>query len=441
MAAMVTTRQLNMRILIVLGLISMLGVQRLSAQAEMRRPQIEAEQTFFFDAITYTSDQGKKSRIDIYVQVPYQEVRFYKEGDQFLARYEITLNILTPSQQSVLERSWNVDVRVDNFAQTTSSKLYSLSQRTVDVEPGQYQINVQIRDFESQKTSQVKKALLVTDFHKDSLSLSDIMLVNRLTTEGDKKNIVPNISGNVGRQTEGFFIFFEIYKQADLDSVELTWKVMNLKQTELFKNARIEPVPTPKTQAFLKIENLNLPMGTYVLTVDAVDTKRRNEKDTLSANTSRTFYVRSGDLPVAILDLDKAVDQLMYIAQDGELQYIREAKEEEERHKRFLEFWAKRDPDPQTSRNELMEEYYQRVDYANKNFTHYLEGWKTDMGMVYIRFGSPENVERHPFDQDAKPYEIWYYYQLNRQFIFVDETGFGDYRLRYPTTDLWGRIR
>ncbi|HEX9615291.1 MAG TPA: GWxTD domain-containing protein, partial [Bacteroidota bacterium] len=88
-----------------------------------------------------------------------------------------------------------------------------------------------------------------------------------------------------------------------------------------------------------------------------------------------------------------------------------------------------------------MEEYYHRVEYANKNFGHYMDGWKTDRGMIYIRFGSPDNVERHPFDMNTKPYEIWYYYELERQFVFVDETGFGDYRLRYPTTDLWGRVR
>ena len=88
-----------------------------------------------------------------------------------------------------------------------------------------------------------------------------------------------------------------------------------------------------------------------------------------------------------------------------------------------------------------MDEYYARVEYAKKNFQSFLEGWRTDRGMVYIRFGPPQNVERHPFDSDNKQYEIWYYYNQNREFIFVDETGFGDYRLRYPETDLWGRVR
>ncbi len=106
-----------------------------------------------------------------------------------------------------------------------------------------------------------------------------------------------------------------------------------------------------------------------------------------------------------------------------------------------MAFWKKRDPNPNTPRNEKMEEYYARVDYANKHFSHYIDGWRTDMGMVYIMFGAPNNVDRHPFDLDAKPYEIWAYYDLNYSFVFVDQTGFGDYRLETPVWDVWNRVR
>ena len=57
------------------------------------------------------------------------------------------------------------------------------------------------------------------------------------------------------------------------------------------------------------------------------------------------------------------------------------------------------------------------------------------MGRVFIIFGPPSDVERHPFDIDAKPHEIWYYYDLNRSFLFVDEEGFGEYRLKSPFWD------
>lgn len=38
--------------------------------------------------------------------------------------------------------------------------------------------------------------------------------------------------------------------------------------------------------------------------------------------------------------------------------------------------------------------YYNRVEEANKQFSNYKEGWKTDLGMVYILFGSPWYVNK-----------------------------------------------
>ena len=38
--------------------------------------------------------------------------------------------------------------------------------------------------------------------------------------------------------------------------------------------------------------------------------------------------------------------------------------------------------------------YYERVEEANKQFTSFKEGWKTDRGMVYILFGPPARIER-----------------------------------------------
>ena len=44
---------------------------------------------------------------------------------------------------------------------------------------------------------------------------------------------------------------------------------------------------------------------------------------------------------------------------------------------------------------ELIKKYYNRVIEANKFFTSYLEGWKTDRGMIYIVFGPPTFVYRN----------------------------------------------
>lgn len=400
-----------------------------------------SEPMFFFEAVSYASEQPGKARIDVYVQVPYQELRFVKEGEQFVARYDITFGLYTTQGQLAQERTWTEVVRVKDFAQTTTGKFYSLSHRPVEIEPGNYQANIQIQDQDSRKTARRRRNLLVTDFSKDSLSMSDIMLVSRLSTSGEKRSIVPNITGSIGHQTEGFFLFVEVYSKLEIDSLLLDWKILDTQRREVLHSSQTEPASGKVTQAFLKVDHPNLSAGTYFLNIDAVPIGVHGGQPALLASTSRTFSVRWSDLPPMIQDLDKAVDQMRYVAKESEMEYIREAKDPSEKRDRFLEFWKKRDPDPRTPENELMEEYYNRVEYANKNFTHYMEGWRTDRGMVYIYLGAPDNVERYPFQSNSKPYEIWYYNQINRRYVFVDESGFGDYRLRSPLTELWDRVR
>ena len=58
------------------------------------------------------------------------------------------------------------------------------------------------------------------------------------------------------------------------------------------------------------------------------------------------------------------------------------------------EYWMQRAGNPDRARK-LIREYYTRVQEANRLFTSYLEGWKTDRGMIYIVFGPPQTIYRN----------------------------------------------
>jgi hypothetical protein len=82
-----------------------------------------------------------------------------------------------------------------------------------------------------------------------------------------------------------------------------------------------------------------------------------------------------------------------------------------------------------------MNEYYYRVHVANQRFSGHREGWRSDRGMIYILYGEPDAVEEYNFEINSKPYMIWLYYSVNRRFVFIDNTGFGDYQLSQPLSE------
>jgi len=414
------------------GLLAMLTPGTASAQVEITGlGTTEYPGTYALDAIAFASATPNQSRLDIFSMVGYDALSFVKQNDLYFASYEQTISLLDSSGSLVNEKMWTEEIKGLTFDQSVSTQAYSITQRIFTLAPGKYSLVGSVRDNESKVTRRITREILVSDFTQPAFSLSDIMLLNKVTVQGEKLSMLPNITSNVGDLPEPFYVYFEVYnRQEKIDSVRFTVTILSDKGERKVEFDTLSVLQAGKNVKILRVDHTSLSLGDYRMYIRAYPLHQQpaNETDFLGV-TNRPFLIRWRGLPKSLKDLDVAVDQLRYITKDDEWSGLKEAKTPEEKQKRFLEFWKKRDPNPNTPRNERMEEYYQRVEYANKHFSHYIEGWRTDMGMIYLIFGAPNNVDRHPFDIDAKPYEVWFYYDLNYSFLFLDQTGFGDYRL------------
>ncbi len=72
---------------------------------------------------------------------------------------------------------------------------------------------------------------------------------------------------------------------------------------------------------------------------------------------------------------------------------------------------------------ELIKRYYNRVQEANSFFTSHIEGWKTDMGMIYIIFGAPTKtyktvgMETWVYGQEGTPNSVTFRFEkINNPF-------------------------
>jgi GWxTD domain-containing protein len=93
------------------------------------------------------------------------------------------------------------------------------------------------------------------------------------------------------------------------------------------------------------------------------------------------------------------------------------------------EFWMSRDPDPSTEANEYKDEYFKRIEEANRLFKEGSPGWLQDRGRVYILLGPPWERQTYPRGVNFydKPQEIWYYGYFVIRFIDYDWSG--EYRI------------
>ena len=397
-------------------------------------PRIPENKVKYYQDFMSFKGESNKTRLDVFIQVPYNSVQFVKTGQGFEAAYSLTVSVYDEEKKNLItEKIWNEKIVAISFELTTSPDNFNLGHRSFDLKPGVYTIKTILLDTDSKNEYSSENKVTIKDFNSLP-SISDVMLIAKKTLVEGNSKIIPNVSRSIVTDRDPLSIFYEVYSDSAC-SLFVNYEIFDESETSVFKSKSLMDVKSGTNQYFKDLDSLKINLGKYLLKVTLEDSSGK-----VIDTSSKVFISRWFGVPVTITDLDKAVDQLIYIANPEDLQYIKAADNRLEKAKRFVAFWRKQDPNPADEYNPVFNVYFNRVAYANENFSTYsLEGWRSDRGMVLIILGAPDNIDRHPFEYYSKPYEVWQYYNLNRQFLFTDNSGFGDYRLS-PDTPLYGDL-
>lgn len=390
---------------------------------------------FYIDYAEYLGSVPNKTRLDMFIQVPYAGIQFVKKDNSFNAAYNVSLTFYNKDKNNVLfEKIWKERVTVTDFTQTLSRNNFNLSHRTFDLTPGEYFVKCMLEDTDSRRTASREFPVIISAV-SDTLGLSAPMLISEIMKDSTGEKVVPNISKVVTSKNKSFPFYFEVYSNKERE-IFLEFYLESIKSKSSTKTLDPQKIKAGSNTIYFTLENTEFTLGEYVLKIILKDSDWKE-----AAAAEKNFHSKIQGFPNTITDLDKAVEQMLYIASPDELDQIEDEEAYDKKLELFLAFWEKKKPNKSIDENPILYEYYRRIEYANKNFKGLGEGWRSDMGMIYVTFGPPNHVERHPLDPDSKPYEVWDYYDLNRSFVFLDQTGFGDYRLVNPDYSRWPGYR
>ena len=389
---------------------------------------------YYYDVVTRAAADPKMTVLQLYTKIAYDELQFVKMDDTYHAEYEMSVTIFNQQGGQADGKIVKNEIMADAYKETNSLTRFDVSEIGFILVPGKYELLIRIMDLDSKKTGRRKTEIMVPDYQGPDMAVSDIFLVDSLTMDSLGNQIAfPNVMGNFGEVQEKLYMSYEVYHPSETDSIETMVSIITPEGKVLRKMKGYAMVTEDGIREVFPVPRDDLDIGKYKLKLKVGNGKRSVEK-------MKDFSVRWIGMPAMVYDLNNAIEQLRYVAKGSVIKKMKKAKESE-KIEMFKEFWEELDPTPGTEVNELMQEYYRRIDFTNAKFSRYMEGWKTDRGMVYIFLGPPNDIERHPFEVNSKPYEIWAYYHMNREFIFVDMTGFGDYRLATPFSEVLENMR
>ena len=401
---------------------------------------LDEQHGFLLDVISLRGDSAETHRVDVYVVIPYQSLQFEKRETSYRSNFTVRISVRDKSGERLRTESVSRVLDVTEYTSTQGINAeFDYIQKVYSLPPGDYEVEVLVRDVLAQRELSRRRRVSVIDYRSYPFSISGILLAGAIAQQQGRYTVTPHVTDDVTSMlTDGFFAFFESYNNSPLISAfDATWQILDSDGDVMASGERMRQVcEQNRQQHFVKV---NLPAdispGNFVLKVLAlrIDAGEELQTSDILAVSEHSLRIEMNSQfgPIGDEALWTAIRQMRYVATQEELNVIEAGADTETRRERFFDFWRNIDPTPGTLRNEAYDEFYARIDYVNKKFRSYSAGWLTDMGRVFIIFGPPQDVQRQDYRTDGRVVERWSY-PNNREFIFVDYKGFGDFRLSSP---------
>lgn len=377
------------------------------------------------------------------------------------------------SNDTIINNRWLIQHELKETSNSAQSLVGVVS---FIIPKGSYKCFVEGNDANSTSNRKIiSEFLRVNPFKKNDLSISDIQIASKMIQGSENVNsvfykntfeIIPTPNLVFGESQPVLFFYTELYNLKD-DS----YPIENFRLNEIIINSRgkivsrKDKILSRKTDTRVEVGTFalhKLPTDTYTLIISVFDTTNNQ-----GVNSSKRFFVYNPNVvdtsatetvlkpllsstfgAMSEEELDDIFAKSKYIATSNEIDKFNKLKGEESKREFLFDFWNNRDNDPSTPENEYFQEYLKRVEISNQRYNSMQkQGWKTDRGRVYLIYGEPSEIERYPNQIESRPYEIWYYNDIEGgvYFIFADLTGFSEYTLVHSTKrgelrdENWGR--
>jgi GWxTD domain-containing protein len=428
----------------------------------------------------YISDDSNympDNYIELYFSFPFSSYTLkYSEFDSLYSGniiFEVVIDSIDGGRQILKERWENPYSFNHNRISSLPSDFYGL--RRFFLYSGKYKGLLRVLDLNGNREYIDTFRIVVGDVFRDKLCLSSIQIANNIIASSGAtgseaelfyKNqyyVYPNPQREISSDVLTLHIYTEIYNavRVKLDSIEIRYEIRNAKdEVELeyiryrrsFSDAIVETISypidaLPSGVYTLNIRVVGIVIGDGGIIVEVGDTIA-SEKNFYVINNNitleeRNYYTEDEQFDIsefATMSEDKVnleFSQFKVIATRNEIILWERLSDLKAKQRFLFKFWYIRNSELGNSFNDKLFEYRERLKYVNTYYSYAgtKNGWNTDRGRIYIKFGEPDYKEDVPGNPTQYPYQIWTYYSIEggAVFVFVDMMGLENYKLVHST--------
>jgi GWxTD domain-containing protein len=384
----------------------------------------------FTEHIIIPSDSS--STVYFTFRMPFQNIVFEKEDDIYNADLRLYIEV-TDANENFIKREikdWNYSVK--SFDETNSPDIFSEGFLSFNLYDGNYYVLPIVTDKNTHRELKLERIKLSLSAIKKEYLSPIIVSSKKNNCEGKEFFKLTNFGGSIPFDKNDYNIIIPVtdisLNEIDVTVISVTDTIFSGKITERYFDD-IEFAEC-SGKIFLTSGYSNRKTNNFIL--NGISTKLKEGTFTILVNNSAekfTSEVRWYNKPFSLRKADFAIKALKHIEEEHIIDSLLKS-DKEKQYQALVNFWKTKDPTPETEYNELMAEYYTRIDYTERNFSSLngKGGWDSDRGKIYVKFGKPTKVERGS-NEKGKVVEIWIYETANRRFVFVDKNGVGEFTL------------
>ena len=385
-------------------------------------------------------NKDKTTIVNLDYQVPYNNLKFVKHKNGYYAELDFNIDIFK-SDSLIFQKNIRDNIGITNQFDAQSDKAY-LNRVSFILVQGSYLFQIKATDINSKKSATI--SLPIETLAPDTI-LSDIELCS--VVRPDSSAYLEKFHrGNTLYQSQPSIIFEKrdnpyVYLSFEVYTNESLRQDMGILVLTVQKDSILVFDDMMDYISYNDCERINLTIPLTDLNPGKYNGNIIFQIGELSEERDFEFFVTEPKIQLyyVLINPDDDYKLLKYFMSENApgnwKTYSYDAKRQY-----VSRCWVKLADANQVSPESFIRTIRERVDYANKHFSHFSDGWTTDIGRIYIRHGEPDDVEKGTTLDDTrfvrKDFQIWKYRsRFNAVYLFLDIQMNGNYKLIYVNGD------
>lgn len=402
---------------------------------------------------SYSADEDSLCIISFPLAVNRDDLKFLEDSatKTYSAGLFIELAILDTAGKRVSSQSNSRIISVQTATEANSTGFKVFDRMVMALSPGTYGATLTVIDLVSKTEERLDYGTLIVQPWDGRLSIGALSSAYQVKVVGDSVDdqlgrlvenellVLPNPLGVYNLSDTALWLYAEIYG-LQYDSIahtkyKLAFTVLDQLGNQVRDFGYVYRDKVGSSAVVSERFNLDgLPRGGFQLRMVVVDDKSR-EADTAFLTFWHIASTADLNPPRTAFDSLSVAEQIAamkYLMNANEMTILSSLPEEGQRN--FIkQYWQEHDA--QRSATDYVSQYeiVKRFRFVNQRFSSNelrSNGWMTDQGRIYLKYGPWEERTDQILPSQQMPYQIWHYRsQKGYYFIFVDTRNTYDFRM------------